>query len=281
VKQQTVTSGFKNSIKLNLLAILALCVVLYFLFFALLGAITGHGDELKVPDIVGKSLKAGKNQLEKIGFDVEVDSAYDPALKPFTILGQQPEKGEVVKPGRTIFLTVNKAEPPKTPMPNLTGLSLRSAIMILNSSKLHLGDTTYRPDIAQGAVLEQLYNGQIVRAGQMIPQGSTISLVIGDGLGNTEFDVPDIVGMTYVEAVAMLAANNLHFTAIPSGEITDTAMAIVYMQMPSARNELGNDNRLREGDELGFYYKQNPAPEELQHGPQPGWGADSTDNAGE
>jgi eukaryotic-like serine/threonine-protein kinase len=282
VNKQSATTGFKNSFKLNLLAIIALSVVLYFLFFAMLGVITGHGDELKVPNIVGKSLKLGESQLSKIGFDIEIDSAYDPTQKPFTILGQQPEVGEVVKPGRTIFLTVNKAEPPKTPMPNLIGLSLRSASMILNSSKLHLGDTTYRPDIAQGAVLEQLYNGQIIRPGQMIPQGSRVSLVIGDGLGNTEFDVPDIVGLSYAEAVAMLSANNLHFTAIASGEITDTAAAIVYMQMPSAENELSNHNRLREGDELGFYYKQNPAPEEMQHGPQPGWGSkDSTEKAPE
>lgn len=277
MNKRSATTGFKNSFKLNLLAIIALSVVLYFLFFAMLGLITGHGEELKVPNIVGKTLEAGERQLSKIGFDIEVDSAYDPSKKPFTILGQQPEVGEIVKPGRTIFLTVNKAEPLKTPMPNLIGLSLRSASMILSSAKLQLGDTSYRPDIAQGAVLEQQYEGQIIRPGQMIPQGSRISLVIGDGLGNTEFDVPDIVGLSYAEAVAMLSANNLHFTAIATGDITDTAASIVYMQMPSAENELGNNNRLREGDELGFYYMQNPSPSQLQHGPQPGWG--STDSS--
>jgi beta-lactam-binding protein with PASTA domain len=275
VNTEVKQKGFKNSFLLNLLAILAVSVVLYFIFFALLGQITGHGEELKVPNIVGKTLLAGESQLTKIGFDVQIDSAYDPSKKALTVLGQQPESGAIVKPGRTIFITINKAEPPKTPMPNLTGLSLRSAIMILNSSKLHLGDTTYRPDIAQGAVLEQLYNGQVIRPGQMIPQGSTISLVIGDGLGNTVFDVPDIVGSTYAEAVAMLSANNLHFTAIASDVITDTASAYVYMQMPSALNELGNANKLREGDEVGFYFKQNPAPEEFNHGGKSGGIIDS------
>lgn len=260
--------GFKNSFGLNLLAIIALCVALYFLFFTMLGKITGHGDEVKVPNMIGKTIKDGAAQLDKIGFDVDIDSSYDPDQKPYTILGQQPGVGEIVKPGRTIFLTINKAEPPKTPMPNLTGLSFRSAVMILKSSKLALGDTSFKPDIAQGAILDQLFNGKTIRAGQLIPQGSRISLVIGDGLGNTEFDVPDIVGMTYAEAVAMLAATNLHFTAIASDNITDTANAIVYRQVPSSFNELGNSNRLREGDELGFYYKQNPSPEELQHGPE-------------
>jgi eukaryotic-like serine/threonine-protein kinase len=267
VNKEVKSTGFKNSFRMNVLAIIGLCIVLYFLFFAMLGFITGHGAQLKVPNIVGKTLKAGESQLKTIGFDIQIDSAYDPSKKALTILGQEPEVGEIVKPGRTIFLTVNKAEPPKTPMPNLNGLSLRSAIMILNSSKLELGDTTYRPDIAQGAVLDQLFNGSIIRPGQMIPQGSKISLVLGDGLGNTVFDVPDIVGLSYAEAVAMLSANNLLFTAVASDEITDTASAIVYMQVPSALNDLGTANRLREGDELGFYFKQNATQEDLIHEP--------------
>lgn len=267
MNKEVKSTGFKNSFKMNALAVIGVCIVLYFVFFAMLGFITGHGAQLKVPNIVGKTLKAGESQLKTIGFDIQIDSAYDPSKKPLMILGQEPEVGEIVKPGRTIFLTVNKAEPPKTPMPNLNGLSLRSAIMILNSSKLKLGDTTYRPDIAQGAVLDQLFNGNIIRPGQMIPQGSSISLVLGDGLGNTVFDVPDIVGLTYAEAVAMLSANNLLFTAVASDEITDTASAIVYMQVPSALNELGTANRLREGDELGFYFKQNATQEDLVHAP--------------
>jgi beta-lactam-binding protein with PASTA domain len=277
VNKEVKSTGFKNSFRMNVLAIIGLCIVLYFLFFAMLGFITGHGAQLKVPNIVGKTLKAGESQLKTIGFDIQIDSAYDPSKKALTILGQEPEVGEIVKPGRTIFLTVNKAEPPKTPMPNLNGLSLRSAIMILNSSKLELGDTTYRPDIAQGAVLDQLFNGSVIRPGQMIPQGSKISLVLGDGLGNTVFDVPDIVGLSYAEAVAMLSANNLLFTAVASDEITDTASAIVYLQVPSALNELGTANRLREGDELGFYFKQNATQEDLIHEPSGAPVNDSSD----
>ncbi len=277
MNKEVKSTGFKNSFRMNVLAIIGLCIVLYFLFFAMLGFITGHGAQLKVPNIVGKTLKAGESQLKTIGFDIQIDSAYDPSKKALTILGQEPEVGEIVKPGRTIFLTVNKAEPPKTPMPNLNGLSLRSAIMILNSSKLELGDTTYRPDIAQGAVLDQLFNGSVIRPGQMIPQGSKISLVLGDGLGNTVFDVPDIVGLSYAEAVAMLSANNLLFTAVASDEITDTASAIVYLQVPSALNELGTANRLREGDELGFYFKQNATQEDLIHEPSGAPVNDSSD----
>jgi beta-lactam-binding protein with PASTA domain len=153
-------------------------------------------------------------------------------------------------------------------MPNLQNLSFRSAELILKSNKLILGDTTYKPDIASGAILSQLYKGQEIRPGMMVPQGSRIDLVIGDGLGNTEFNVPDVVGLTYDEASSMLDGNGLTVTAIWEGDITDSAMAVVYIQYPSAINEVNAPNRIKQGDVVDIRIKQNPAPEELQHNKQ-------------
>jgi beta-lactam-binding protein with PASTA domain len=257
--------GIKNSLKLSLVAMLGICVAFYFLFFSALSFITGHGAEAKVPKLEGLSFNQAQIALEKAGFEVQIDSTYSTEVPALTVIRQQPEPGEIVKPGRTIFITINKINPPLTPMPNLNGLSLRSATMILMNSKLVLGDTSFTPDIAKGAILEQWYEGRKISPGELIAQGSKISLVIGDGLGNTIFDVPDIVGMNYLEAVATLSANNLNFTAVANGAITDTSTAIVYMQMPSALNEAGTTNKLREGDEVGFHFKQNPTSEELIH----------------
>lgn len=162
-------------------------------------------------------------------------------------------------------MTVNKAIPPLTPMPNLLNLSFRSAELILKSNKLILGDTNYKPDIASGAILSQLYKGQEIRPGMMVPQGSRIDLVIGDGLGNTEFNVPDVIGLTYDEASSMLNGSGLTITAIWEGDIADSAMAIVYVQYPSAINEVNAPNRIKQGDVVDIRIKQNPSAEELQH----------------
>jgi len=255
----------RRSFRFNLLIVLLLSMVLYVLFFSSLRVITRHGKESKVPLVVERDVRMALNQLEALGFDVEIDSAYDPAKKPYIVLSQMPEVNAVVKTGRTVFLTVNKAIPPLTPMPNLQNLSFRSAELILRSNKLILGDTSYKPDIANGAILSQLYKGQEIRPGTMVPQGSRIDLVIGDGLGNTEFNVPDVVGLTYDEASSMLNGNGLSITAIWEGDITDSAMAIVYVQYPSAINEVNAPNRIKQGDVVDIRIKQNPAPEELQH----------------
>ncbi len=268
----------RKSFRFNLLVVFLLCVVLYILFFSSLSVITRHGAETKVPMVVDRDVRAAINMLEKLGFDVEVDSAYDPKKKSYVVLSQIPEVNSIVKNGRTIFITVNKALAPLTPMPNLLNLSFRSAEMILKSNKLILGDTSYRPDIANGAILEQLYKGQQIRPGMMLPQGSRIDLVIGDGLGNTEFNVPDVVGMTYQEAESMLSGNGLTITAIWEGEITDSVLAIVYSQSPAAQNELGSSNRIKQGDVVDVRIKQNPTPEELQHNNEPAQKVNTDDN---
>lgn len=248
---------FHKTLGGNIAIIALICVVLYWLFFASLGWITSHGKEVKVPMLAGKTLKESIKILESAGFDVDIDSTYSPDQKPLMVLGQQPEGGTTVKEGRTVFLTVNMQSPPSTPMPNLVNMSYRSAEMLLKSSKLLLGDTIMKPDMAQGAVLSQLVNGKEIAPGTMLPQGSRISLVIGDGLGNKQINVPDLTGMTYPEAMAILSGSNLNYSAVFDGTISDTSTAVIYMQVPEPFNEFNEPNRILEGDNVDIRIKQN------------------------
>jgi len=173
----------------------------------------------------------------------------------------------VVKEGRTVFLTVNMLNPPYIPMPNLVSLSFRSALMMLRNNKLMLGDTIYKPDIAAGAILEQRYRNIQIRPGEMIAQGSKVSLVIGDGLGNTEFDVPEVTNISVDEAMTILKQYSLTPIIVAYDElskITDTATAIVVETEPKAINDAGVVNRIKEGDIIHLKIIQNPSLEELQ-----------------
>lgn len=241
----------------NLGIIIVICLVLYWLLFASLGWITHHGEAYKVPDFIGQSYVQAETELENAGFRIELDSTYNPSDKPLEVLRQQPDPGSLVKKGRTIFLTINKAAAPMIKMPNLVNLSFRSAEMLLSSNKLILGDTQKRPDLADGAVLAQLYKGQDIPAGADIAQGSSIDLVIGDGLGHTEFNVPDLTGMSYPEAVATLNASNLNYTVLFDGPIADTMSSVVYAQQPAPYNEeLQQPNKISEGAVVDFRVKQ-------------------------
>jgi len=240
----------------NLLIIALICAAVYWLFFASLGWITDHGKEARVPELTGKPLGESVKILESAGFEVDIDSSYNPDKKPLAVLRQQPEGGSTVKLGRTIFLIVNRQSPPPTQMPNLVNMSYRSAEMLLKSRKLLLGDTIMKPDMAQGAVLSQLYNGKEIAPNTEKPQGSRITLVIGDGLGNKQINVPDLTGMTYPEAIAILSGSNLNYAAVFDGLITDTTTAVIYLQQPEAFNDFNEPNKIVEGDNVDIRVKQ-------------------------
>jgi beta-lactam-binding protein with PASTA domain len=262
--------NLRKSFLFNFIVVLLLCTGLYILFFASLGLITRHSSEVRVPNVTGKDLKTAFSSLEKMGFEVDVDSSYDPKLKPYVVLSQIPTVGSIVKEGRTLFLTVNKAEPPMTPMPKLLDLSYRSALMILKNSRLTLGDTLHKPDYAKEAVLQQLYNGRPIGPGDMLPQGSKIDLVIGDGFGNVDMNVPDVIGMKAYEGIDDISGNNLTPTIIWDGPIDDSASAIIYSESPAPYNELNAHNRIRAGDVIDIRIKQNPTDEELEGNRRPG-----------
>ncbi len=248
--------------------VIVVATLLYIAFFTSLHCFTKHGEELVVPNVKGKDMTAAITQLKAMKFEVNIDSTYEPDQKALVVLKQMPDTGSMVKEGRTVFLTVNMLMPPHIPMPNLVSLSYRSAIMLLRNNKLKVGDTTYKPDIAAGAILEQLYKGQQIRPGEMIPQGSKINLVIGDGLGNTEFDVPQVTNMTVDEAMAVINQYNLIPIITPADQLSkilDTPSAYVVDQSPRQTNDAGATNRIKAGDIIDLLIMQNPAPMDI-HG---------------
>jgi len=254
----------KRSLLLNLLLALLLVAGLIFLFFGSLRSITNHGQEVEVPKVTNKNLKDVIKELDDLDFDVIVDSTYKSYIDPLEVLQQEPAAGSRVKIGRTIFLLVNRKEAPKVAMPDLVSKSFRNALLILKSYRFVIGDTIYRPDIAAGAVLEQLLNGKKVASGDMVPFGSRIDLVVGEGLADYEVDVPNLIGQTWREAKEIIKAAGLFEAVLWEGDITDTMNAIVYKQFPEALNELDLPLAIRGGDMLDVHIMQNPTPQVLR-----------------
>jgi beta-lactam-binding protein with PASTA domain len=248
---------YKNSFWVHLGIVLALCLLLYVLFFASLKCVTKHGKEIQIPGVTNKDVATAVTLLKDMHFEVIVDSTYEPAMKALTILRQVPDSGSIVKEGRTIYLTVNMLNPPSVPMPNLVNLSYRSAEMLLRNNKLLVGDTVYKSDIAAGAVLEQNF--------KQIAQGSKVNMVIGNGLGNTEWPVPNVTGMTVDEAMTVLNQFNLQ-PIIVSGDqgsaINDTLTAYIIDQQPRELNDAGEHNRIKMGAFIDLQVKQTPSPED-------------------
>lgn len=238
----------------NILTGIALTIIIFFIFIFSLKWCTHHNQSKTVPAVLGKSFDEAKDLLENAGFEVEIqDSIYTDTTKPLTVVKQVPEADEMVKVNRTVYLTINRAVPPSVDMPYLVGYSYRSAEMALKNANLRVGDTSYRPDFAKDAVLEQRYNGNIIAQGTKIPMGSSISLVLGDGVGNQQFAVPSLIGKTYSEAKAFLESYGLSFGAVLADGVTDTLNAFIYSQRPTRFNEERKLQHIRPGQLIDIW----------------------------
>ncbi len=253
----------KRSFLFNLLLIILIIIGLLLIFFKSLNWLTNHGQETKVPDLQGKNMKEAVKILKEKGFKIQIDSTYQSYKNPLEVIYQEPEVGAVVKIGRTIFLTVNRKTVPTIPMPNLTNLSFRNALLTMQSYRLLMGDTTYRPDLAAGSVLEQWLNGKQIKPGTPVPYGSKIDLVIGEGLSDM-LDVPNLIGMSWYEAKQMLESLSLNYNILWEGAITDSMGAVVYKQTPESLNELDFKNSILIGDMLDVHIMQSPSQELLE-----------------
>lgn len=239
----------------NILAGIVIAVVIFFIFIFSLNWFTHHDQSKTVPQVTGQSFETAKEILEKSGFEVEIqDSIYVDTTESLQVLKQVPGADELVKVNRTVYLTINRAIPPLIDMPNIVGFSYRSAEMALRNSNLRPGDTTFKADFAKNAVLEQRYDGAIIKPGTKISMGSTIDMVLGDGVGNRQFVVPSLIGMTYAEARSLLVANGLAFGAIiVAPGVGDTLNAFIYDQRPKRFDDEKKFRYIRSGQLMDIW----------------------------
>lgn len=243
----------------NILTGLGVVILLIIIFLQSLQWITRHDKTLTIPNVTGRSYEQAKQALEAEGFEVQIqDSIYNDTAAPASVLRQFPDADALVKVNRTVYLTVNRKVPPLIDMPNLEGLSFRSAEIAIQQYGLKLEDTVYRTDFAKNSVLEQQYNGNRIKAGTKIPQGSSIVLVLGSGLGSEEFSVPDMYGLTYSDAKVLLESNGLNVGIVmPNAD----ANAYVYRQRPEHLTPDGRVNRIRQGQSVDLWLQPDkPAP---------------------
>lgn len=219
---------------------LATAVLVLGFFYVYLPITTNHGETIVVPKITGMNLGQLENYLDERSLSYFVDdSTYNPSTRPYTVLTQDPAPGERVKEGRKIYLSVAMRNPPVIKMPKLTDGSEKNARLILKSYDLEVGRIILKPDLAQNAVLQQLVDGREIRPGAPIAKGTKVDLVVGDGQGNQEFAVPNLVNMPQDEATTLLAGQGLQvgeiFKQAPEeGQTTGTVVRQRPVAVPGA-----------------------------------------------
>lgn len=238
-------------------------LILYLIiFFVFLPTYTRHGDAVLVPDVNEVSLTEAEGLLKEKGLRSEVrDCTYIADLPALSVVAQYPVPLSRVKPKRKVFLTLNQQQPPTVKMPVVIDLSLYQAQARLESWKLAVGTVTRVPDIAENFVLRVSFKGKAVKTGDLLPQGSKIDLVVGDGLkGGRSVVVPDLVGLIFEEALNTLRMNNLGLGVIV---YNPDAPVELYGQVYSQNPRTGNGESVKEGYPIDLYiYGEEPEANE-------------------
>ncbi len=81
--------------------------------FGLIGVVfmSLQGNEIKVPEIVGKDLAASEKELADLGLKIKRRADRYSNEKPNTILEQLPKAGDTVKTGQMILVVTSKTNP--------------------------------------------------------------------------------------------------------------------------------------------------------------------------
>ena len=230
----------------------SLSIVIVWGVLRMLDVYTLHGLRILVPELEGYLLEEAKDILvdKRLRYVVN-DSIFDNSREQGSVAMQDPAPGTEVKRNRTIYLTTVAVLPEMVPMPDLTDLSRRQAMALLETHGLTVGRIEYRPDIARNAVLEQKYKEGIIEPGSPVAKGTSIDLVLGEGLGENIAKVPFVIGLSPAEAARTLISASLNVgREIFMGDSTDNAR--VYIQEPDPVDET---IYLQAGSTVDLFYR--------------------------
>lgn len=136
---------------------------------------------------------------------------------------------------------------------------------IINNLGLRKGEDKYVDDYALNVVLKIFVDGREIprsafeaKTGVEVAKGQLIELEVGNGVGNSQMLVPDLVGMPIEEAEQYLMGINLLTGAIHYVDTTGVELGTVIRQYP--KREPGAT--IRQGDVVelwvsGFYPGEN------------------------
>ena len=177
--------GKKKGLKrvvINLLAMLAVVVIVPTVVLVWLDCYTNHGESCVVPNICGMQLDDAKELLRGRNLDLEiVDYKYKKGAAENEVVEQRPVAGAKVKEGRKIMLVMNSLNKPMVSLPSVTdNCSLREAEARLKASGFVISNVLYQ-DGEKDWVYSVLCDGKELFNGENIARGSSLVLVVGNG----------------------------------------------------------------------------------------------------
>ena len=164
-------------------------------------------DTVVVPDLLGKDVVYSLELLTDLGLNTKIrGSEYSDNFPKNHVILQDPTPGSEIKKGRDIRILLSKG-PKVIRMPNVIGLSLRQARLVLEENGLCLGYETFAyvdEKTGKDIVLSQnpLYEN-------LVDRGRCANLLISQGQRTRAYQMLDLKGLSVDEAVVLIERSRL------------------------------------------------------------------------
>lgn len=184
---------------------------------------------LLVPDLVKQTLAAATTLLSNAGLTLGGQTQETSATVPAgSVIRHTPVAGTEVTPGSSVNLILSSGPPPGT-VPNVVGQTQAAATTAITNASLVVGTVTQQSStsVAAGSVISQS-----VAAGQLLPSGSAVDLVVSSGPPLVA--VPTVTGLTQAAATSAITGASLVAGTVTQATSATVAAGNVISQTPSA-----------------------------------------------
>ena len=220
-----------------LLFVITVLIVLVIFDKLLMPAMVHDRDTIKMPDITGLDLSKASVILEQSDLNYKVvNQQYSEQFPANVVLSQVPPPQQIIKEGRTVYLTISKGRETVT-VPTLIGLNVRTARIELMKRGLELGAIAYdfSDMIAKDSIMYQSKN-----AGSSVQFGEVIDVVVSKGIA-TGTTVPSLIGSKLEDVEFILSQHGLILGVINYRHSETFTPNTVIEQSPS-QGELVKDS---------------------------------------
>jgi len=204
-----------------------------------------QGDVKVVPDVLHMNYEEASKKLRHAGLTAikSYHVKYLSGVDSNVVLSQMPEPGMEVKPGRNVYLVVNKREKPSFPMPDLLGrpeLDARETVARMDLKLQNVETSTVTKSEDNGRVLSQSIPAQT-----MVKSGSSVSVIIGrfepSDAGMKKIVMPDVLGMSLEQARQVVADAGLTLGKVTTEYSASLVPNTVISQKPAVNTYVSPD----------------------------------------
>jgi serine/threonine-protein kinase len=203
-----------------------------------LSVVVSKGPEfVPVPSVTGIPLPQAKARIQEARLEVgTVRRVFHDTVRAGVVISQDPSQGQLIA-GEAVDLEVSKGKEPIT-VPDVEDLEADQAGNLLTGAGLKVSVT----DAFSGTVPEGSVISQSPSANEVVPAGSTVTIVVSKG--PKQFPMPNVVGETRAEATAQLEALDLQVVVVQvPGSIGDQ---VVSTKPPKGRT-------VEQGDQVKIF----------------------------